>query len=178
MHQFTQVDTFQKVIDDIDRDLSRFGLPLTDNNSHSTLPQNNSPPMSSYNTSATHHPIIHYKCPTTPPIPPNPLSDISNLPVSPQKKANPMLTHNTTPTHYPNIPSKNTTTPPTPPNPRFDISNLKESPQNKANPITWKCIHRTGGEPTSDTIEVLGQKRPASNPTNHIGLPNKKIVVS
>ena len=89
-----------------------------------------------------------------------------------------MLTHNTTPTHYPNIPSKNTTTPPTPPNPRFDISNLKESPQNKANPITWKRIHRTGGEPTSDMIEVLGQKRPASNPTNHIGLPNKKIVVS
>ena len=26
--------------------------------------------------------------------------------------------------------------------------------------------------------EILGQKRPASNPTSHVVLPNKKIVVS
>ena len=52
------------------------------------------------------------------------------------------------------------------------------TPQNKANLTTWKRILRKGGEPISDTFEILGQKRPASNHANDTGLPNKKFVVS
>ena len=144
----------------------------------------------------------HYSTPsknnTTSQSPTNPLSNISNIMVTPQNIANSTLTHNNTSTHYPTIPSKittmlaynttsthcptipskNTITPPTPPNPLSDISNFKKPSQNKTNPTTWKRLHRPGREPTSDNFEVLGQKRLASNPTHHTGLPNKKIVVS
>ena len=74
MHKFTDGNSFQKVINDIDCDLSKFELPLTDNNSHSTLPQNNSPPTSHHTISATHHPIIQPKCSTMPLTPPNSFS--------------------------------------------------------------------------------------------------------
>ena len=133
VHQFTHADTFQRDIDDIDRDLSRFDLPLAEIKSHEILSENNSPSTSSHNIPKPQHPNITSKPPTMPPTPPTLL---------------------------------------------FDISNLKVSPQNKVNPTTWKRIPRIGGDATLDTTEILGQKRPASNLTSHVVLPNKKIVVS
>ena len=49
VHQFTHADTFQRDIDDIDRDLSRFDLPLAEIKSYEILSENNSPSTSSHN---------------------------------------------------------------------------------------------------------------------------------
>ena len=95
-----------------------------------------------------------------------------------ENKSPSMSSHNILKPQHPNIPSKPPTMPLTPPTLLFDSSNLKVSPQNKVNPTTWKRIPRTRGDASPDTTEILGQKRPASNPTNHAMLPNKKTVVS
>ena len=87
--QFTHVDTFQRDIDDIDRDLSKFDLALAENKSHEILFENKSPSTSSHNIPKPQHPNIPSKPPTTPPTPPTLLFDISNLKVSPQNKVNP-----------------------------------------------------------------------------------------
>ena len=193
------MNDFQIVLEDIDRNLSKFDLPLTEKDSYNIPSQNITPPTSSHNIRKTqyptshpkchttsshniqelHYPTSHPKCPSTSPISPILLSDISNLKISPQKKKdNPTLTHNNIPAQYHAIPSKNSTTTLTPPIPPSDTPILNITPQNKANLTTLKCILRKGGEPTPDTFEILGQKRPASNHADHTGLPNKKIVVS
>ena len=89
VHQFTHADTFQRDIYDIDRDLSRFDLPLAEIKSHEILSENNSPSTSSHNIPKPQHPNITSKPPTMPPTPPTLLFDISNLKVSPQNKVNP-----------------------------------------------------------------------------------------
>ena len=86
VHQFTHMDTFQR---DIDRDLSRFDLPLAENKSHDILSENKSPSTLSHNIPKPQHPNIPSKPPTTPPTLPTLLFDISNLKVSPQNKVNP-----------------------------------------------------------------------------------------
>ena len=83
------MDTFQRDIDNIDRDLSRFDLPLAENKSHEILSKNKSPSTLSHNIPKPQHPNIPSKPPTTPPTLPTLLFDISNLKVSPQNKVNP-----------------------------------------------------------------------------------------
>ena len=94
------------------------------------------------------------------------------------KKANPTLTHDNIPTQYHATPSKNSTSALSPPKPLSETSILNVTPQNKTNLTTWKRLLRNGGVSHSDTLDILGQKRPANNHTDHTGLPNKKMVVS
>ena len=242
MPHSTHMNDFQDVLEDIDRDLSKYDLPLPENNSHNiptqnithptsphNIPKTNDPTShakvnntSSHNTHDLHYPTPHPKCPPTSPIsltplsdisnqtipshkkanstlnhntmstqyhantsknstttiaPPKPLSDISNMSISP-KKANPTLTHDNIPTQYHAIPSKNSTSALSPPKPLSETSFQNVTPQNKTNLTTWKRLLRNGGVSHSDTLDILGQKRPANNHADHTGLPNKKMVVS
>ena len=65
MPHSTHKKDIQTVLEDLDRDLSKFDLPLTENNSYNIPSQNITTPTSSHNILKTQYPTSHPKCHTT-----------------------------------------------------------------------------------------------------------------
>ena len=65
MPHFTHMNDFQDVLEDIDRDLSKYDLPLPENNSHNIPTQNITYPTSPHNIPKTNDPTSNTKIHTT-----------------------------------------------------------------------------------------------------------------
>lgn len=152
-------DQFQKHLDELDCDLSKFDLPIED-----SINQQN-PPI----TKSSPNQIVPFPNFSNPKI----LSHSPSL--SPSSTISPIHSYHVP---EPTLPTLNTPTSEKSTIFPTEKPNLTDTTINPLPQPTWKRIPKADSKFTSGKTEVLGQKRAATHSFHQTKLPNKKHVVS